>query len=695
MDISFKLVTVETAITETISDNAYEVNTGDSITIKTYPRDKNRKRCYIAIKITDSVHDYNVFVLHDNLAHINISRFKEYYIIKNPALYQNPGRSQVVVFDQQGSLLWKGSILVLPSNFTQKQFIHMLNEIMAIKFELLYASDRRKVQNKVFARRVNHDSSIFDGLREDLKKIYKVLKAISHNPHRKGTIKTVNVSKYDMRAVSPEMIQQYVENPFRQSYKGKKLVDSISNYENTIIAQILEKLSQDISGVLKRYDMEVEAYDRSLYKRMINLNNRTANAAGKSEFISALNKQKDIFTKSQKHGKAVLEEIQDILHSILSLKLFSKIKHKRNKSIKLRLTQVFSNDINYHAIYMLLKKINDYQLEVTLIPQGEEILLEKVHTLYEYWVLMKIIEYLTRLGFRHNLTAREILDIVWTNKHEGRGKEQKIIFIKDEIELILFYDTGLSQSLKYLKYRAISPQITMWDLRPDYLFIIRKGNTERIFILDAKYRLYRDMPGGMDYWYNKDIKEVAKDKYIDRIEEEYGISISASFIVHTDAAPNDNLGMCNPNRYLGKYVTYDVENDMRFEGVLHMEDGHDRDDYKYGSFYMVPNNGSSVDNDSNANLNKFFDLIFEFYMDEWREYCWQCGAKLPEDSIQPHTTRGGFRKYHITCKNCGSFVVKNHCSQSDCNTTIIKHDENYFIEKATDKWYLRCPRCGG
>ena len=82
-------------------------------------------------------------------------------------------------------------------------------------------------------------------------------------------------------------------------------------------------------------------------------------------------------------------------------------------------------------------------------------------------------------------------------------------------------------------------------------------------------------------------------------------------------------------------------------------------------------------------------------MEEWDAYCWQCGSKIKKENIKPLKTMGNYTKYHITCDVCGNFIVKNHHSCSkNYRASIIKHDENYFIEQGNDKWFLKCPNCG-
>lgn len=449
------------------------------------------------------------------------------------------------------------------------------------------------------------------------------------------------------------------------------------------------------------------------YKKELNSNNeryearkiylQKKNNRDRDGFITANNIEATVYSIRQNDYIQSLNDIHGELCSILKLKLFSKIKNKKYKNLGLKLTQVFSNDARYKKVYGFLKKINNYQLEVSLKTQDNPVFIENVPTLYEYWILIKIIDYLMSLGFYCENNISEILYIIWQNKKSRGNIEQKIIFVKDNITIILFYNSTLSQSLRYLKRQKMIFDSAGVNLRPDYVFIVETPRDEKVFILDAKYRKYDEMnnsKNNYNYWYYEDIQKIAKNKYIDRIKELCDIDISMSFVVHTDMMNDEPfLNIPNPNHYLGKYVTYDVENDSRFYLIDAMrkrehEENTVRDKYKYGTFYMAPDDGVESNN-SSSNLEKFFSLMFEFYMGEWKSYCWKCGEKINEEDIiePPQTTR--YPKYYVKCHNCGNLTVKNNCSNRECgDIAIIKHIENYFVEADGDRWLLRCPRCG-
>ena len=383
------------------------------------------------------------------------------------------------------------------------------------------------------------------------------------------------------------------------------------------------------------------------------------------------------------YSKFVLKKIDEFL----KLPMFGSVQNKKFETW--HLTQIFTNDYNYHQVYRrlyMLDKVCDFSFS----EKGEKILLEKIDKLYEYWILIKILEHLlihqNWVSTNGERDVSEVFNSIFSSnvkdknfpkvclKHIGDSCHGNLI-------LELYYNTELESSIRDLfkpgAYRSRKRT-------PDYLFRVKNERTgdEKIFILDAKYRKYSEMKD--NYWIDKDLNGICAQKYMGWLERDLGVKqIAAAFIVHSDMT--DGNKMNNTNKFLGRYVTFNAFAN-KMVGIPIM-DGRDGSQCQIGSFYLTPYVNNEF-NQSDDNLNMYFEMMFEYFMEEWKT-CWRCGSNSVE--VKTLYTIRGYPKYHMTCNKCNSFWVKNH---DQCGKTIIKHPVNYHIEKDYGlTWDLECPSC--
>lgn len=376
-------------------------------------------------------------------------------------------------------------------------------------------------------------------------------------------------------------------------------------------------------------------------------------------------------------------EAQNKIAVCLSSKLFRKYEGKAISPEPWRMTQIFTNDRNYHAAYSLLKNM-DKILDFSVNYDSEKIFHKKMDKIYEYWLLAKILETLIVIQrwepIDEENSPSRFIDRIIQEKFQGipiklqrYGKNSKLL-------LELYYDTELKDSLTQ----------NSSNLRPDYLFKITNESQSitKYFILDAKYRNYQAQ--GKKEWLNEDMVEICADKYIRRIESETGIKISAAFIVHSDGTPHvAGIG----NTTAGRYVTFNARSNPECKNELNSRLSavtYRGDLYQVGSFYMLPVTSSRKENFSQEHIITFFSLIFEFFFGE-THICWHCGS----DDVNTKflSTIGGFSKTHIRCKSCGAFWVATHDKSCRGAVKLIKHLFNYHTEANNQIWHVFCPRC--
>ncbi len=375
--------------------------------------------------------------------------------------------------------------------------------------------------------------------------------------------------------------------------------------------------------------------------------------------------------------RELLAAIDLQLEHILQLKLFDGISEREHEQ---RLTQIFSNDPNYHRVYFALREL-DGLYDFAFGFDGETILLEHWWRLYEYRVLAQLLEQLiARQGWRYEpdsaARSEDIFRRYLRRNDKGTLEGNSIALRHDlpdgsDIRLVLHYNRRFSEIFPDKKMPR--------DLRPDFLFQVTVGGNTRNFILDAKYRRYDSM-GGNYYWAVKDILGVCVDKYL-VLPRRAGIEITSAFIVHNDmsaGAKYVDFGGCFNKKFDR------IKNDLIEKIGSHL-------DHQCGAFYLTP--GSEAGNLSQENLTTWFRLMFEygFADSSTTRVCWHCGnTRLQVRTLE---LEGGSVKYHLLCEQCGEFWVETHCR--NCSTPLFKHEFNYHSEVGDSHWHVICPKCGG
>ncbi len=374
----------------------------------------------------------------------------------------------------------------------------------------------------------------------------------------------------------------------------------------------------------------------------------------------------DINQRLNKNNRGVetenlFDKIIANLNACLSLKIFRGVELKTERW---HMTQIFTNDANYHRAYVKLRELDeifDFSFDV----DDKNIPAQTMYQIYEWWILAKIIEFLVvKLNWRVEGGGDNPVEIFRNlfnaNKFLTQGK---VLLTNGDMALELYYNVDINESIGASNRK----------LRPDFLFKVTANDKTKFFILDAKYRNYAAQ--GENFWAAEDLKGVCENKYIREIKAETGADISMSFIVHSDKTRG--------NKFLGKYVTYNATVEPKIqEQFKNIRGGRQQ----IGSFYLLPYDGETL-NQSEINLTLFFKLMFEYFLGCWT-ICWECGSDLVD--VTPLLTKGKYEKYYMRCEKCGAFWVKTHCHS--CHNHLIKHYINYHVEQS--KWLVRCPNCG-
>ena len=381
------------------------------------------------------------------------------------------------------------------------------------------------------------------------------------------------------------------------------------------------------------------------------------------------------------------------------------------------LTQKFINDQNYRRAYSILHRLNE-RYHYADVNNQYSVIHKKANDLYEYWILIKILEVLI---LKQKWEMREIVlgsnekgkrDIVRHIKYQGESLGKGISDIISKIlsekisenttknileatSFVLFHEVGKDEkaklTLSYNKDIVFPNGLTVdsryyknYYLTPDYLFVIEfkdnnGGLVRKRFCLDAKYRNYVDQKR---QWAS-DINDVCIERYLIRLgkcleqikqtSDDSGEVVDnyvSAFIIHSDE-----------KKY--PYWGGTLRNSVDIEKL-----GLEYPEHKFGSFPFVPNVFTNDDkfSDFERNLLTFFTMVFEYHC-ELYDVCWECGNTEIKSEKKP----GG--SIHYTCDNCNRFWVKYHCQ--GLHHPLIKHRYNYHHEYIPHTHFLvMCPKCG-
>lgn len=392
---------------------------------------------------------------------------------------------------------------------------------------------------------------------------------------------------------------------------------------------------------------------------------------------------------------ASCKNVQEKIDALLQLDVLQKASQQDERW---RMTQIFTNDPNYRLISRALRELEGVY-DFTTGFGDMRLVHEKLDRLYEYWIFCRLLKKLVldqHWTLVHHDTVVEAIRSFFTQPDGAPPARVELThpivygFQQEGVlHMELFYEKHIEESLpdRLARVRDLDAYENVKNLYPDYLFRIRDeaGTIDQVFILDAKYRKYDEM-GRRNGWRQEELEKTCAEKYITRLQNashEAFDCIQAAFVVHTDATPG---APSQPNKFLGEYVTYDAAVDPRCtrDGKAYPEGK------QVGGFYLVPEtlDARGRVNASDWNLEAFFELMLEYDIGAWKT-CWHCGSTDVE--VKVLGTEGGFSKYHMTCRHCGAFWVKNHCGTK--GHTVIKHLFNYFIEDQRRTWYVRCPVC--
>lgn len=406
------------------------------------------------------------------------------------------------------------------------------------------------------------------------------------------------------------------------------------------------------------------------------------------DYYQTLQRQAGVKTKN------TWREIRSRAENILNTNYFLKCGRKRES---LHPSNIFLKGRYYKDIYCLLQKrlgfagFDIHSKDTTLIRAAQNV--------YERWALYKMLWYFTEklgFGFRDNSdTLANALERYFSGRLSDRDEEPQFFRLSKTID-------GRDLELD-LVYQAHVEDNKGTGVKPDFVWIIRWKNKEKIFMLDTKYKDFGQQ--GKKEWLNL-LFEVAYEKYLCRITYgriydadkppiELGSNLCGSYILHSDTGTEDAFfqtdeGSADKYAYLSHYYGQNIEglfnsnlDDKKKDQMERSWNNAPYDRFKeacrIGAVSMMPGHMDYFMN--------LFRMIMEHFFKLDSKVCWNCGGTEIE---QLPSTKGVGTAYH--CQTCHEFWVVTHCK--NCSAPIRKHNMNYYFETTDNNWIIYCPKCG-
>ena len=537
--------------------------------------------------------------------------------------------------------------------------------------------------------------------------------------------------KSDYRKVPKDKVKRYSPKNIIQIATNQPKVDSIVLEESIDIYE---------HRLIKYYANKLEKYI-DIQKRNLETNQSSI----EEKLKTLLKKQfKTVEAEAEAEAEKLSDNIKDLEKEIKRLNNSAKKISKRNETeffkkvsdtkVGLHMTNLFRYSPNYRKLYRFIsdKSIQERLESVDLIDLGgQEISVDKIESIYEHWVLIKILsEFMLKYEFElsgYKYKDTETL-VAGSNGREGLRKCIKEI-IKDKTDnlsgsefVLVSNDLGLEVVVNYEKKIGIEVErlkaekkLSTWqeehwhdkvNLWPDFVISIGKiggKSPKEYFVFDAKYRYGMSHYNGVE-----DLSEVAFQKYTLCMADNQifnGNSLTGSFIIHNahvceqPIVKPEEIGSekyvfeYNSKLYLGTspgiFIPYWEKQGMKSMNVsvdkFEEWSGKIQSENKLGILKVSP----EPDGD---NFPYLIQMIMEkYFYYESTDRCWLCGNKLTNEQTEPGETHGKNPTRTYRCDACGAFWKQSNCGCENCDNKLIKHRVNYYPHEKNNLFYVLCP----
>ncbi len=609
------------------------------------------------------------------------------------------GEITAVLMDDNGKSEVQGSptakLRVSPGNVTQSELDQMLHEIGAFAFSS-YSCAQARIQKPVSIERdsANNKESIdfhWYSRRCDLVLAQSLLElcdvVVRKIPVILQAPLTVLVREMVPSRIPSSLPSAYEsritrERPAVRSAALPRSRESLDCPENRFISWVLQRFVIPLCRLVERQLLEIEKFQPAEGK-MPTLNTAASDQLRvKSRSRTAeITFDANLLRETARTLRVDIQNAQLSMKKIVEAPMFTNVilpKSLPHVTTRLMKTRGYSE---IYKAFTIVKGGPDHQLQkllrlLHLLEMGQ---IRPTWEVYETWCFTRIYEGLiSEFGGSVPLPGESLID--------------RIVIDNGEIKVLPEPCTLEFTSSHPLHYQNIvfrlwrEPRLRsknndknkMQMLRPDILLEVSKNMQKQHFVFDAKYRGYKSSVGRHANFLVKDVRDVAREKYLNSLDsfpDGSQLNIVASFILHSER--DDRYDYWGEQPFDDFLEFLNIEKINMNEHVAH----------RYGAvrFRTANEQAQSTKN----SIKKLLHLIA--YHSKFESVCLHCGVQAESVDNSAKRTKG--RAY--SCPSCGDFWLVHNC-RGDVHAIHKRRADNIHLpsKNSTSGWMYVCPVCG-
>lgn len=562
------------------------------------------------------------------------------------------GSFDVVAYDENNNEIAKVAVIITPGTMSIEEYQQMQQEVRRL-FEL-FSYDLTKIDHNKenYLRRIQLPFYPQQQFQELFDQFFDCFNEILKMPEQELIQIEKKISLHQVKKWIPSII---IENEIKQN---GKVTASISEKttdikEHRMIKFMVEEFQQ-------RIDMELAA-ER---KHLSSLQNELQQLVE----VEKMEQSSSLASNFRNLIEIVSSDCEKLKHRIdmwekMRMKVDELLNHPllQCESQILEETHLFRMHPFYNEIYSIYIA---YENLSPILSETFRLFIQSIlksPTLYEIWILLKIIEQISQWGVNPNEFIKDVQEKYLNQKTISRYK--KLFRLVDKpFNIALCYDCTFNET----------------GYKPDFVigFFNKKKKKWYMHTLDAKYKCYSKMTRGR----NKIINDLERSgtRYLNELfRNVQNVYLQSATLVHTDI---DSLN-------------WNVK-DQTLNPNCHQ--------HKLAHFYLTPS--------ESKNLSVYLKRLLH-ECSHFESCCPKCGKKIDgiKEEKEPYGNKLRWKTTYI-CKECEEVWVANFCSSCFYNnrglknTTIqgkiyrysrplYKYPTNNYNLQVEDNWDVHCPMC--
>lgn len=523
---------------------------------------------------------------------------------------------------ERDKVIDKAHVAIIPKVFSLEEYRIMQREVEQL-IEVFSANPTDfKNNHYIYLKRLQQRLYKMEDISQLIEEFTHILDEIIENPAFTLTEERIKKHHQNIKKWTPKLIVQ--QSIMQSDYLiTTQKVQSFDIIEHQIIAEMIAQLQIRIDKEMyKEYQMlsELKQADESLNNTMNKQSNNLFNV-----LKTDLQKEINILKNRQRAYQKITRK----------LNIYAKVPLFSREKLPVKETHLFKTDVKYHMIFHLYRAFQTLYKNISsqLTPFMKSIL--KSPSLYEIWILFKIVDQLKHWGF-DSAQFIEWIHLKYSTAEKLQGFDEIFELSKMPFRVKLMFNKPCTE-----------------NLRPDYVLGIQniKNGIWQWHTLDAKYKVYSNTT----YQYLKEDLQHSALRYKNRIYIEKE-SITSSTLIHpTNGVFHWNIHLDDAQpQTIGHFFVKPADANMLkiyFKRLLHHFNGCEN---------ICPNCHEKVI--GKEKWSGIFTYVCDKCSEVWvSSHCWSCGkhtGNLYKYAIDNYHYQEK-QKWSVHCSKCGSSADKD------------------------------------